>query len=864
MRALIKKPISFVLAGLLLLASEPIHMALADDWEGRIYDTALPARLVAVDKSRQHFMFFEKKSPLALKLSYPCSTGQASGDKQVLGDKRTPEGIYFVEYKIANGLDFKEYGGVAYTLNYPNPVDKLRGKSGHGIWIHSKGQNIVPKDTRGCVAIDLKNIEQVGPEMPAGTAVLLAERISDDAFMVRDPGIARKLREKMHLWTQAWANRSVDMFDFYNQDAYTKAMPETFSTFKTNKERLFRMLPWISIYNRDIFVLEGPGYWVTWAEQFYRAPNLSTEGIRRLYWQQEKDGQFKIVGMDWIPRDVGMHADYLKGVLVAAAPSASSSDRPRSAAMSEVPAPPPISMPEDAPPHLPEPAPLPQNLSAEVSQQKIMPPAVLPQTPAPAPAKVPASPVPAPAQSAPVAAQEKVAPAKTDVRHQPKAEAAPVPVRAKSEATGKEDGFLDKVQALFASAGAVFETKTTQEQPQAPSSARQTKPEAATRQVSGSPQASSGIKTPSAVSAPSSAVASTASGKMPVSSATSAPIVVSSSLAVASASSGSSDIVMSPQASGFASVSSPSPLSVVSGPFTAPDVKEETPGAKAESVSAKADNTSAKAENTAKKAESTVVKEEAKRLSLSETDKAALKKLAADWSAAWEKRSPTFFDFYDQLSYGKFKKSDSFKSLRADMERRFHSAPWVHIVSRPVTVEEDSASGYAVTVCEQYIRTPNQPAMQGVRKLYWNKDRYGGFKIVAMEWTPEELGMQADYLEKIAPGIVEFIESWRKAWEQGDLKAYEGFYARNARQGNRQGQASIVEHKRIIWVKANPKDVDLGGTRILLDPKGVRVDMTQVYRDSLGFQDKGLKSVILEPDGYIWKILVEDWSALPS
>ena len=88
---------------------------------------------MAVDKNRRAFLFFEKKSPLKLKYSFPCVTGQLAGDKQELNDLRTPEGIYFVEYKIASGLDFKEYGGIAYTLNYPNPVDRLRGKTGHGI-----------------------------------------------------------------------------------------------------------------------------------------------------------------------------------------------------------------------------------------------------------------------------------------------------------------------------------------------------------------------------------------------------------------------------------------------------------------------------------------------------------------------------------------------------------------------------------------------------------------------------------------------------------------------------------------------------------------------------------------------------------
>ena len=123
-------------------------------------------------------MFFEKKSPLRLKYVFPCTTGQIPGDKQSLNDLRTPEGIYFVEYKIANGLDFREYGGIAYTLNYPNPVDKLRGKTGHGIWIHSKGFGIEPLSTRGCVAIGLKEIDEVGPQLTPGTAVVLAETMA--------------------------------------------------------------------------------------------------------------------------------------------------------------------------------------------------------------------------------------------------------------------------------------------------------------------------------------------------------------------------------------------------------------------------------------------------------------------------------------------------------------------------------------------------------------------------------------------------------------------------------------------------------------------------------------------------------------
>lgn len=310
--------------------------ALADNWKASIYEDAAPSRLVGVDKKQRIFNFYEKKSPLRLRYSYPCVTGQLQGDKRQINDLRTPEGVYFVEYKIANGLDFKEYGGIAYTLNYPNPVDKLRGKTGHGIWIHSKGFELVP--TRGCVAINLKNIAEIGPHLLPGTPVVVAEELK--SISGEKDGDLEKLRGLMRDWSAAWEGKSPRLFDFYDPEAYSRAT-ENFDLFKKNKERLFKILSFIKIYNREIHALEGPGYWVTWSEQLYTASNLSTEGIRRLYWQKDDKGDFRIVGMEWTPRDMGMKAEAREGRLIAQAPSVTASD-----ASSEAPAMPRLDMPE--------------------------------------------------------------------------------------------------------------------------------------------------------------------------------------------------------------------------------------------------------------------------------------------------------------------------------------------------------------------------------------------------------------------------------------------------------------------------------------------------------------------------------------
>ncbi|MBQ9537201.1 MAG: L,D-transpeptidase family protein [Desulfovibrionaceae bacterium] len=312
----------------------------AENWRTNVKDIFLPSHLVAVDKEQQKFYFYEKKSPLRLKYEFACTTGQKAGDKQAINDLKTPEGIYFVGYKIASGLDFREYGGVAYTLNYPNPVDKLRGKTGHGIWIHSKGFGLVP--TKGCVAIGLQEIDTVGPNLTPGTAVIVANGMTQPQVTKEDKSTAQYLHNLMQAWTAAWAQRSRKMFDFYDQDAYTKAT-EDFTAFRLNKERIFKMVNDIRLFNREIHVLEGPGYWVTWSEQCYTASNHTSEGIRRLYWQRGDDKRYRIVGMEWLPRDLGMLAEYKKGKLVAQATSVKVDDS------SEAPSLPNLSMPEDAP-----------------------------------------------------------------------------------------------------------------------------------------------------------------------------------------------------------------------------------------------------------------------------------------------------------------------------------------------------------------------------------------------------------------------------------------------------------------------------------------------------------------------------------
>ncbi len=112
---------------------------------------------IAVDVSRSRLYLLEN-TPQGLRLvgDYYVSVGKAGVEKFAEGDLRTPLGVYFLNSSL-NPSTLKDlYGAGAITLNYPNPLDTRRGKSGSGIWLHGTPQaqfSRAPQATDGCVVV---------------------------------------------------------------------------------------------------------------------------------------------------------------------------------------------------------------------------------------------------------------------------------------------------------------------------------------------------------------------------------------------------------------------------------------------------------------------------------------------------------------------------------------------------------------------------------------------------------------------------------------------------------------------------------------------------------------------------------------
>ncbi len=114
---------------------------------------------IIVEKNTQTlFLYTLKAGELLIDFKASCSTGEIEGAKLKAGDKKTPEGIYFLNDEFEDKYLSPIYGKKAFPTDYPNFIDSKAGKNGSAIWIHGTNKEIKPLDSNGCIALENSNI----------------------------------------------------------------------------------------------------------------------------------------------------------------------------------------------------------------------------------------------------------------------------------------------------------------------------------------------------------------------------------------------------------------------------------------------------------------------------------------------------------------------------------------------------------------------------------------------------------------------------------------------------------------------------------------------------------------------------------
>lgn len=137
---------------------------------------------IAVDTSRSRLYLFENTSAgVKLVADYYISVGKLGVEKTVEGDQRTPLGVYYITGSLNPRQLVDFYGVGALPINYPNPLDLKRGKTGSGIWLHGtpSGQfSRAPKASDGCVVLANPDLNHILTSVKSRTTpVVIAERL---------------------------------------------------------------------------------------------------------------------------------------------------------------------------------------------------------------------------------------------------------------------------------------------------------------------------------------------------------------------------------------------------------------------------------------------------------------------------------------------------------------------------------------------------------------------------------------------------------------------------------------------------------------------------------------------------------------
>lgn len=202
---------------------------------------------IAVDASRSRLYLFENTgSGVKLVADYYISVGKLGVEKTLEGDQRTPLGVYYITGSLNPTTLVDFYGVGALPINYPNPLDLKRGKTGSGIWLHgtpSEQFSRAPKASDGCVVLANPDLNHILTSVRARTTpVVITDRLNWVSKASLDADKA-SFNSTLMAWRQAKVQAdATKMMAFYTSD---------FSNYGKN------LTQWASIIATELKNLKG-------------------------------------------------------------------------------------------------------------------------------------------------------------------------------------------------------------------------------------------------------------------------------------------------------------------------------------------------------------------------------------------------------------------------------------------------------------------------------------------------------------------------------------------------------------------------------------------------------------------------------
>jgi len=253
-----------------------------------------------VDKARNRLFVFNRQADGTLKkvIDEYVVTGASAGDKKSEGDGKTPNGIYrFVKRLEGKSLEAK-YGPVAFPIDYPNELDQLHHKNGHGIWMHGYPMDVdrrPPRDTKGCFALPNDRLLAVADHVSLGKSWVIVGR--DFSFDRDDARLSllTSVQQAIESWRKDWVSLDTDAYLSHYHTKFRSGKYDL-ASWKRYKQRVNAGKSFINVDFSDMTIIHDPSQWpegeVVVAEfrQTYQSNNYADDTRKRLYLARP-DGQ---------------------------------------------------------------------------------------------------------------------------------------------------------------------------------------------------------------------------------------------------------------------------------------------------------------------------------------------------------------------------------------------------------------------------------------------------------------------------------------------------------------------------------------------------------------------------------------------
>ncbi|VAW59436.1 ErfK/YbiS/YcfS/YnhG family protein [hydrothermal vent metagenome] len=255
--------------------------------------------VIDLNKSRLYLFDNTQGSPVLLK-DYFISMGRGGAGKRVEGDLKTPLGVYFVQSYIAPEQLADKYGAGAYPVNYPNAWDRLKGKTGSGIWLHGTRSGIYNRPllaSRGCVVLPNEDLLNVGEYIDLkNTPVLIGESIH--WLSVEKWEQQQQRVNQIHLqWKADWESLDVETYLTHYSSRFVSGGKQDLSHWAEHKRRVAKNRTFVELAFSNVSLLMHPQEDVLVATflQRYASDHFRGQSWKRQYWHKEADGQWRIV-----------------------------------------------------------------------------------------------------------------------------------------------------------------------------------------------------------------------------------------------------------------------------------------------------------------------------------------------------------------------------------------------------------------------------------------------------------------------------------------------------------------------------------------------------------------------------------------